>query len=204
MSNSSVLSLNTQSYLTQFNSILARMAERMGSAEPDPSVSGSFIRQMLPHHEAAIEMSRNLLRYTTDLRLQGIAQDIITEQTRSMEAMRQIRRACRNARNTPQSAGRYAYCVSQIVENMLAAMESTRPVNSIDLNFICEMPPHHEGAIRMSRLALRFSLPRSCPDPQRHHNVPIPRRPPAERGTRKPLLMLKGPRQTARTQALNV
>ena len=160
MNNSSVLSLNTQSYLAAYNSILARMAARMEAAEPNSSISGSFIRQMLPHHEAAIEMSRNLLRYTTNLQLQRIAQNIITEQTRSLEAMRRIQRTCANTLNTPQSAERYATCVTQIVENMLAAMEASQAVNSIDLNFISEMLPHHEGAVRMSRLALRFSL---CP-----------------------------------------
>lgn len=160
MSDPSILSLNTQRYLAEYNAILARMASRMESAEPDGSVSGSFIRQMLPHHEAAIEMSRNLLRYTTNLQLQRIAQNIITGQTRSIEAMERIRRTCANTRNTPQSAARYASCVYGIVETMLAAMESARTVNSIDLNFISEMIPHHEGAVRMSRLALRFSL---CP-----------------------------------------
>lgn len=160
MSNLSVLSLNTQSYLTRYQSILAEMASSMESAELNSSISGSFIRQMLPHHEAAIEMSRNLLRYTTNLGLQRIAGNIITEQTRSMEAMRQIARTCANTRNTPQSASRYAHCVSQIVENMLAAMENAQAVNSIDLDFIAEMLPHHEGAVKMSRLALRFSL---CP-----------------------------------------
>lgn len=160
MSPLTVLSLNTQSYLSEYNSILARMAARMESAELNSSISGSFIRQMLPHHEAAIEMSENLLRYTTDLALQRIAQNIITEQTRSIEAMRRIQRVCANTENTPQSAARYAQCVSGIVENMLSAMESAPSANSIDLDFISEMLPHHEGAIRMSRLALRFSL---CP-----------------------------------------
>lgn len=160
MSDLSVLSLNTQSYLAEYNAILARMASRMETAELNGSISGSFIRQMLPHHEAAIEMSRNLLRYTTDLSLQRVAQNIITEQTRSIEAMRRVRSTCANTQNTPQSAARYASCVTGIVGNMLSAMETARAVNSIDLNFISEMLPHHEGAIRMSRLALRFSL---CP-----------------------------------------
>ena len=160
MNNSSLLSLNTQSYLAEYNSILARMASRMEAAEQSSSVSGTFIRQMLPHHEAAVEMSQNLLRYTTDLRLQRIAQDIIAEQTRSISAMRQIQRVCAGTQNTPQSAERYAGCVWRIVNGMITAMESARAVNSIDLNFIAEMLPHHEGAIRMSRLALDFSL---CP-----------------------------------------
>lgn len=160
MNNSCVLSQNTQSYLARYNNILSRMASRMESAEINSSISGSFIRQMLPHHEAAIEMSENLLRYTTNLELQSIAEGIITEQTRSIAAMRRIEQTCSATRNTPQSAARYSGCVSQIVETMLSSMESSLSSNSIDCNFISEMLPHHEGAIRMSRLALRFSL---CP-----------------------------------------
>ncbi len=154
------LSQNTQTYLAEYNRILAQMAREMEDAAPNASISGSFIRQMLPHHRAAIAMSENLLRYTTDLELQRIAQNIITEQTRSIADMLQLRNTCVNTRNTPQSAARYAACVSRIVDGMLSSMESTRAVNSIDCNFISEMLPHHEGAIAMSRLALRFPL---CP-----------------------------------------
>lgn len=33
------------------------------------SISGNFIMQMIPHHTAAIEMSANILKYTTDPQL---------------------------------------------------------------------------------------------------------------------------------------
>ncbi len=160
MSDPSCFSRNTQSYLESFNTILARMAAQMESVVPDQSVSGTFIRQMLPHHRAAIEMSENLLRYTTNTRLQRIADDIITQQTRSIEAMRDIERRCRQTLNTPASARAYANCVGSIIDTMLTAMEDAPAVNSIDCSFIAEMIPHHEGAVRMSRLALRTSL---CP-----------------------------------------
>ncbi len=154
------LSQNTQNYLAEYNRILAQMASAMEDAALNASISGSFIRQMLPHHRAAIAMSENLLRYTTNLELQRIAQNIVTEQSRSIDDMLRIQRICANTRNTPQSAARYAACVSSIMDTMLASMESARAVNSIDCSFISEMIPHHEGAIAMSRLALRFPL---CP-----------------------------------------
>lgn len=154
------LSQNTESYLAEYNRILAQMASSMESAAVNASVSGTFIRQMLPHHRAAIAMSENLLRYTTNLQLQRIAQNIVTEQTRSICDMLRIQRICANTLNTPQSAARYAQCVGSIIETMLTAMETAPALNSIDCDFIAEMIPHHEGAIRMSRLALRSPL---CP-----------------------------------------
>ena len=160
MTNSCELSRNTESYLERYNSILARMASSMEGAELTNSVSGNFISQMLPHHRAAIEMSENLLRYTTDISLQRIADNIISEQTRSIEAMTRIRRGCSATMNLRQSATRYNECVGRIVETMLSSMESAPAVNSIDCCFIGEMLPHHEGAVKMSRLALQFSL---CP-----------------------------------------
>lgn len=59
------LSIVTDKYLTCFNNILDQMIQQMNSAQLSNSISYNFIVQMIPHHKAAIEMSCNLLQYTT-------------------------------------------------------------------------------------------------------------------------------------------
>ena len=43
---------------------------------------------MIPYHEAAIEMSKNILQYTAFIPLQNIAQGIIEKQTQSIAHFR--------------------------------------------------------------------------------------------------------------------
>ncbi len=49
----------------------------MSNAKLTNSISHNFIVQMIPHHEAAIEMSENILKYTSNDSLQNIASNKI-------------------------------------------------------------------------------------------------------------------------------
>ena len=60
---------NTQQYLICFYEILNQMIADMTNASLSCSLSSDFINQMIPHHRAAIHMSRNLLMYTTKNKL---------------------------------------------------------------------------------------------------------------------------------------
>lgn len=154
------LSRNTQRYLTDYRRILSDMISQMEAAQLTDSISGSFIRQMLPHHRAAVEMSRNLLRYTTNTALQRIAENIIATQTDSIAALQAAYPRCSRTVNSSGTALTYRREVTEITQRMFERMETARSLPSIDCDFILEMIPHHEGAISMSRLALRYSL---CP-----------------------------------------
>ena len=74
----------TKRYLIRFYDILDEMVDNMTCAELNDSVSHNFIVQMISHHQAAIQMSENILQYTTNLPLQTIAQNIIATQTQSI------------------------------------------------------------------------------------------------------------------------
>ena len=67
------LSNATINYLNYFYEILDEMIYGMTSAKPTESISHTFIVQMIPHHMAAIRMSRNLLLYTTCIPLQNLS-----------------------------------------------------------------------------------------------------------------------------------
>ena len=73
------LSNNTQEYLERFYSVLDTMINGMTAVQPTDSVSMDFIHQMIPHHRAAIQMSENLLRYTTNIPLQNIAKPCLCD-----------------------------------------------------------------------------------------------------------------------------
>ncbi len=155
-----ILSDVMKSYLCSYEDILHTMIEGMTSAPLTDSISHNFIVQMIPHHEAAIDMSRNLLRYTTCLPLQAIAQRIITEQTKSIADMKAILPAC-----AALSSGEEAVCCHQhqmehIFETMFMKMENACADNRLNCNFMREMIPHHMGAVEMSSTTLHFPI---CP-----------------------------------------
>lgn len=150
----------TKDYLSAFYEILDEMICKMTGAELSDSISHNFIVQMIPHHEAAIRMSENILRYTTSLPLQDIAAGIITEQTKSIRNMRDILSNCEALENSRQDLCLYQRHTEQIMQTMFSGMKCAQAENRVDCNFMWEMIPHHRGAVEMSKNALRYDI---CP-----------------------------------------
>jgi len=160
MNNNQNLSIVTEKYLSCFDEILDNMIRKMTCAELTDSISHNFIVQMIPHHMAAIEMSRNLLKYTTFIPLQEIALNIIDEQTKSIEDMKHALDRCGKLQNTPAELEAYTCYYDRITKIMFDGMRNAPSTNNINANFMREMIPHHQGAIRMSENALYFPI---CP-----------------------------------------
>ncbi len=148
----------TKTYLSRFHCVLDEMIESMTTAELTDSISHNFIVQMIPHHKAAIEMSENILKYTTLVPLQEIAKNIIEEQTKSIENMREIEYECGECINPKRDVCLYQRGVNQIMRTMFNGMENAITTNNINANFMREMIPHHRGAIEMSHNALRYDI----------------------------------------------
>lgn len=164
MYNSCKLTAATKNYLTQFYCILDTMIKEMTEAELTNSISYNFIVQMIPHHRAAIEMSYNLLQYSTWEPLTAIASQIIKEQTESIENMQAILASSRNYCNSEQDLCLYQRKTNQIMETMFSRMDSARATNQINADFMWEMIPHHMGAVEMSKNALQYDIdPSLCP-----------------------------------------
>ena len=161
MNTNIVLSDVTKKYLSCYYIILDNMMYDMDNLDFEDSISHNFIVQMIPHHRAAIEMSKNLLQYTTCVQLQKIALNIIEEQTKSIENMEKILCCCGEYNNTEQDLCLYLRSLRQITHTMFTDMGSARTTNNININFINEMIPHHKGAIEMSKNALMFPV---CPE----------------------------------------
>ncbi len=152
---------DTMPYLAEYSRILNTMINDMNSADLTDSISHNFIVQMIPHHKAAIEMSGNILKYTDNTELIEIANNIITEQTESINNMQNILESCSCRKNTTCEVRTYQRNVSHITKLMFSAMSNAFSDSCVNCNFIREMIPHHEGAVRMSGNALRSAI---CPE----------------------------------------
>ena len=124
----------TKAYLCRFYSILDEMIAKMTKAQPTDSLSHTFIVQMIPHHRAAIEMSENLLQYTTCVPLQRIAQNIVNEQTKSIEDMQSVLTHCAQLSNSQQDLCLYERRFRQITQSMFSQMRNACSDNNINTN----------------------------------------------------------------------
>lgn len=161
MTENNGLSREARQYAARFCGILNTMIDGMTCAELTDSISHNFIVQMIPHHEAAIEMSRNLLQYPTITPLRSIAENIISSQTKSIADMKAAYAGCSELCNTERELTLYQNCFRRITRTMFTQMGNAKMTNQINADFMREMIPHHMGAIRMSKNALRFPI---CPE----------------------------------------
>lgn len=151
---------DTKNYLTRFYEILEEMIKKMEEAELTDSLSHNFIVQMIPHHMAAVEMSKNLLNYNPCRPLRAMAEDIIAMQEQGIREMTAALEPCCKLINSNQDLCLYQHRFKQITRNMFTEMNNACSDNNISANFMREMIPHHQGAIYMSENALRFCV---CP-----------------------------------------
>lgn len=155
------LCYESQTYLNQYYNILAQMKQKMQNVTQTNSISHNFILQMLPHHQAAINMCQNILNYTQNPALIKMANSIIKEQTQSIANMEKILNTCSQPQNSPSDLYLYQSKFSEISLIMFNNMQNASATNNINDNFIHEMLPHHKGAIFMCKNVLRFKI---CPE----------------------------------------
>lgn len=150
--------INVRNYLYTFNQILNQMEKEMLSANIENNITIDFIRCMIPHHQAAIYMCENLLRYTYYRPLQEIAKDIIKTQTNGIQEMKEIAKTTIGFGSLPRDTMCYIEEYKKITNNMICKMRNSPRCYRINLDFINEMIPHHEGAVEMCNNLLKYYI----------------------------------------------
>jgi hypothetical protein len=64
-----------------------KMHMAMGAIKRSGNSDVDFVRLMLPHHQAAIDMAKTQLLYGKDAQMRRLAQEIITDQQSEIELM---------------------------------------------------------------------------------------------------------------------
>ena len=145
-------------YLFDFDQILNQMSFRMLDVPISEDITVNFIRSMIPHHLAAVYMSQNLLKYSNNTSLQEIAQNIITTQTKGIQQMKSILNTTQGYGNSYIDVNMYQSRFFHITTSMVTKMVSSIRTHFIDMNYIKEMIPHHEGAVLMCENLLQYHI----------------------------------------------
>ena len=66
---------------------MEKMHAAMTSVEPTGNSDADFVKLMIPHHQAAIDMAKTQLLYGKDPQMRRLAQEIIADQQSEIELM---------------------------------------------------------------------------------------------------------------------
>jgi len=77
-------------YLKTQQQIYNQMIARMDAVQSVVNVDKAFLEGMIPHHEAAIQMGNNILKYTKNKEVKDIVQQMITVQQAELEKMKKL------------------------------------------------------------------------------------------------------------------
>ena len=70
-----------------YQAAMDKMHREMMAMKYTGNADVHFVRAMIPHHQAAVDMARVLLDYGKDPQLRKMAQNIITSQTKEIDEM---------------------------------------------------------------------------------------------------------------------
>ena len=155
MANTYLLSDASKHYLCCYYQILDEMIQGITTAKLTQSISHNFIVQMIPHHQAAVRMCRNILEYSDDRAVRRLAQRIIAQGIQTMEGLLP---QCGQL-PSPQMDLRLCQRRTELIfREMFSQMRATPEGNRLDAVFMQEMIPHHLGAVRMSQNTLRYEI----------------------------------------------
>lgn len=151
------MSDNTKDYIEAFYMIFEEMRKKMEGITPGNNISHNFINSIIPHHEAAIQMAENILKYTTNVDIEEIAKNIIKEQTADIATLQMLKEDC-VADNHARDVYLYEKGYQDAYNKMIQGMSNSQTGNNVNVDFLTEIIPHHEGAINMAKTLLKFEV----------------------------------------------
>lgn len=134
-------------------------APAMVKAEEPGPADTTFAREMIPHHEQALELSRNLLRHdSVDERISASARFIVEDQENEIASMTDWLDAWAEVgRGAAPDRGDHAAMPGMVPQSRVDGLKTFAGPEA-QVEFLVLMIRHHEGAVSMSRDYLDLAL----------------------------------------------
>ena len=158
MANTYLLSDESKRYLCCYYQILDDMIQGISSARLTQSISQNTIVQLLPHHRAAVRLSRNILEVSNDGAVRRLAQRAAAREADTVERLEaELSDAAQLA--SPQMDRRLCQRrMDLIFREMYAQMGAVPESGQPDALFLRQMILHRCGGVRAARTALRYEV----------------------------------------------
>lgn len=151
------MSDNTKDFIEAFYKILEEMKTAMENAPLSKSIAQNYISRMIPHHEASILMTENILKYTTDVEIENLAKTSMENDKKHIQMLRSVFDEC-NEPSSERDLFLYEKIYNDAFNKMFQTLSSTPSGNNLNANFLYEMIPMTEGAINMTKNLLKFEI----------------------------------------------
>lgn len=133
-----------------------KMTHNMDLGPADADYDLRFIDAMIPHHEGAVVMAKDLAQKTKRPELQKLSKEVIDAQAQEIAQMQQWRKDWYpKASKTPMAwhtAMNHMMAMSpEQIKSMRMDMDLGKADAEYDLRFIQAMVPHHQAAVTMAK-----------------------------------------------------
>lgn len=137
-----------------FLTLMDSMMVKMDQAPKGESPGADFLQQMLPHHDCAIAMARYEIGHGKNAEMIQLAKSILAEQQSERQQMNLL---LAKPGDTERINAAYRSAMAKAMEAMMAQLPENGSHTNTDHSFAAVMLPHHQAAMDMARVVLRFS-----------------------------------------------
>lgn len=148
----------TEAQMLQFYAILDTLIDETTAPLPTNSITGDFIAAMLPYYRAAIDIAATLPEHSSHQPSRDIALDIISRQTRLIEALQQLPPECAAQPNTRTQSEQFRRTFLSELQTTLQELADVPFSRRTECNFIRQMLIYQRGATRLSQTALQRAI----------------------------------------------
>lgn len=147
---------NISNYLAEQDNIMHNMMTAMMNTENSGSADIDFLAGMIPHHESAIEMAESYMKYGPENdEMKKLAENIIITQSEEINQMNDFIKSIKESGVTDENnEEKYLEEYNQIMHNNHT--HSERNYNNVDMAFAEGMIEHHQMAVDMADLILKY------------------------------------------------
>lgn len=128
-----------------------KMHHQQLSGNPDYD----FAAMMLPHHEGAIVMAEALLKSDRSAELKDFAKKVIEAQSSEIKMLKAYLDTA--SQQPSANAEKFKQEFGETMMPMMKGMQSAKLNNNIDHDFVVLMIPHHQSAVEMAKVYLRYA-----------------------------------------------
>ena len=138
-----------------FLAMMDTMIVKMNNVPAGKSAEASFMLQMMPHHEGAIEMAKYEIQHGKNFTMIQLAKSILAEQTIEVQQMKLWLN--QSPTDTIKTTALFQQDMIKAMNTMMQSLPENNTLTNTDRTFASVMLPHHQAAVDMAKVIIRFT-----------------------------------------------